>query len=501
LEHPLTAASWDQAPFRRLVDLSGTTKFPTNMCRHGLRCPLSKRLVYKGTGLLATHAEFRHHLGLLCDRTHEHCPLKDHPLGITWAQVYPVKFCERAIDALIEILDKKAHGALPAVAPEREAAEPPAEAEPPEEQPLGSRAISFGPKAGNLPTGVRNALRRLHVNMGHPANEDLARNLRLRGADPQLFKGAQHLRCQSCRRVQRPGGHRVATSSLPGGFNDEVGLDGIYVRDVSGKAYLYLSVVELSTTYHSAVRLRNRKPSTVASAFRAVWPAGPPKAVRIDMDGMFMKEFQEAMDILGVNVLPAAGQAHWQHGKTERHGGWLKLMLSRVVEHKSVRGKADMDVAVWETCAARNDLRRVCGFSPAEWVFGSSPRLEADLVDGAGALAQHSLAHTSTELARRMAIRSAARRAFVELQNSQALRRALLRKPRVSRLNWGQGDIVFYYRKKNGIEQWRGPAIVIGPAGRANYWLAHGAGTVLASQEQLRSAEDEDLVARPRRRP
>jgi hypothetical protein len=52
---------------------------------------------------------------------------------------------------------------------------------------------------------------------------------------------------------------------------------------------------------------------------------------------MFMKEFQEAMDILGVSVLPAAGQAHWQHGKTERHGGWLKLMLQHLKSEHGIK--------------------------------------------------------------------------------------------------------------------------------------------------------------------
>ena len=54
-------------------------------------------------------------------------------------------------------------------------------------------------------------------------------------------------------------------------------------------------------------------------------------------------------------------------------------MLARVDEHKSVKGGAELDATVCETCAAKNDLRRACGFSPAQWVYGSAPRLEADL--------------------------------------------------------------------------------------------------------------------------
>ena len=100
----------------------------------------------------------------------------------------------------------------------------------------------------------------------------------------------------------------------------------------------------------------------------------------------------------------------------------------------------------------------------------------------------------STELARRMAIRTAARTAFVELQNSQALRRALLRKPSVTRVNYENGDLVFYWQLRKGkIHEWRGLAVVIGPAGASKFWLSQGAGTVQVSHEQLRPAEDEEI--------
>eukprot|EP00959_Pyramimonas_sp_CCMP1952_P151671 3173492-Pyramimonas_sp.AAC.1 len=58
--------------------------------------------------------------------------------------------------------------------------------------------------------------------------------------------------------------------------------------------------------------------------------------------------------------------------------------------------------------------------------------------------------HVSTELARRTALHAAARTACAGLQDSQALRRALMRKPRVARANNQKGDPAFYWRLRTG---------------------------------------------------
>ncbi|CAK0836533.1 unnamed protein product [Prorocentrum cordatum] len=489
LEHPWLGQSWNEGPWKRLRQLPGAVEFQTDMCAHGLTCPQTRKAVKKPTRILATHAPFEKHCGLRCTEDHDHAELKGYgSKGISWSQVYTKDFSRRIVDAFEEVHNKSYQAMAADVDDEDDEA--------PEEEPMGSRAISFGEKAGILPLEVRSHLRRLHQNLGHPSNDDLARNLRLNGADDALVRGAKHLRCATCNRTKpAAGSHRVSRLSPVGGFNDELGVDGLYLRNAHGKPYLFLSLVEASTTYHVARYLKNRKPATVAKVFRELWPAGPPSVVRLDPDGMFYTEFQEAMDMMGIRVKAVAGQAQWQNGRTERRGGWLKLMVNRVVEHKSVTSRGDLETAVWETCQAKNDMRRICGFSPSQWVYGCSPTMSADLIDRPGQIAEHSMHHVSTELARRMAIRTAARTAFVELQNSQALRRALLRKPRVARINYQNGDLAFYWRLRKGtkLHEWRGPAVVIGPAGASNFWLSHGAGAVHVSHEQLRPAEDEGI--------
>ncbi|CAK0798448.1 unnamed protein product [Prorocentrum cordatum] len=419
LEHPWLGQSWNEGPWKRLRQLPGVVEFQTDMCARGLTCPQTGKAVKKPTRILATHAPFEKHCGLRCTGDHDHAELKGYgSKGISWSQVYTKDFSRRIVDGFEEVVNQ-----------------------------------SYQAMAADVDDEVRSHLQRLHQNLGHPSNDDLARNLRLNGADDALVRGAKHLRCATCNRTKpAAGSHRVSRLSPVGGFNDELGVDGLYLRNVHGKPYLFLSLVEASTTYHVARYLKNQKPATVAKVFRKLWPAGPPSVVRLDPDGMFYTEFQEAMDMMGIRVKAVAGQAQWQNGRTERHGGWLKLMVNRVVEHKSVTNRGDLETAVWETCRTKNDMRRICGFSPPQWVYVCLPTMSADLIDRPGQIAEHSMHHVSTELARRMAIRTAARTAFVELQNSQALRRALLRKPRVTRISYQNGDLVFYWRLRKGTK-------------------------------------------------
>ena len=110
--------------------------------------------------------------------------------------------------------------------------------------------------------------------------------------------------------------HQISSLTRAAAFNAEVGLDGL--------------VTYFFTTYYVAARSKGRRQTTAT---------GPPKVVRIDADWAFCKDFSDAMDPLGVQVKDAVGQAPW---RTERHGGWLKLVVARVVEHKSVTG--------WKAC-------------------------------------------------------------------------------------------------------------------------------------------------------
>ncbi|CAE8631426.1 unnamed protein product, partial [Polarella glacialis] len=200
----------------------------------------------------------------------------------------------------------------------------------------------------------------------------------------------------------------------------------------------------------------------------------------------------------GARTSLVAGQAPWQHGTTERQGGWWKTIWAKTVEHETINGIEEVLAAIPEVTQAKNVLRRRNGFSPCQWVTGSDPKLAADLVDHPEDLAAHSQVLNDDMMARRMAIRTAARKSFICCQNDDAIRRALVHRNRVKKHQFEIGEYCYYFREirqgrnRKPKAQWLGPAVVVGLEG-GNSWLSCGGKCVLCSQEHMRPAEDEEL--------
>lgn len=114
--------------------------------------------------------------------------------------------------------------------------------------------------------------------------------------------------------------------------------------------------------------------------------AGIPKQILVDLDSAFKDKFLTLMDEKCVVVRCAAGQAHWQNGVCERHGGSWKLIYNKLLEDQLI-----LTEEFAEACAAvsdaKNQLRNKSGFSPRQWVFGSNGRAVGDLFDGTEDLA------------------------------------------------------------------------------------------------------------------
>ncbi len=106
-----------------------------------------------------------------------------------------------------------------------------------------------------------------------------------------------------------------------------------------------------------------------------------PRQLNVDQDGAFRSNFTEAMEHYGAFVTATAGCAPWQHGRCERQGGWLKEIVRRMVEASSATGADEMRIVMSCCAQAKNTLRRKCGHSPTQWVFGAEPRMTADFME------------------------------------------------------------------------------------------------------------------------
>ncbi|CAE7325492.1 RE2, partial [Symbiodinium microadriaticum] len=127
---------------------------------------------------------------------------------------------------------------------------------------IGAEAISFE-KGKNLAPEVKSSLRRLHQNLGHPSNTDLARHLRLAGADPVVIDACKRLRCQVCQRNKR--GSTPKPASLPTllEFNQVVAVDAFYVYDCEGTKVELMMAIDVGTGFALAGELQGHSTLTM----------------------------------------------------------------------------------------------------------------------------------------------------------------------------------------------------------------------------------------------
>lgn len=225
--------------------------------------------------------------------------------------------------------------------------------------------------------------------------------------------------------------------------------------------------------------------------------AGPPQAVYVDPGSSFASEaWLRAMQSHDIRLHMTATDSHWQLGRTESHGGVLKRMLSRMDAERPIRSSSDFREALTQAVCAKNTLSRIHGYTPEQAVLGIARHLPASVTSSdqaAGHLHAESNSPLDAQFQERLAVRTLARKAFIEADNCSSLRRALLRRSRPVREDYEKGDWVLYWRRRatnlrRELGKWHGPARVILVERRRVVWLSHGARLIRASPEQLRPA-------------
>ena len=254
-------------------------------------------------------------------------------------------------------------------------------------------------------------------------------------------------------------------------------------------------MVDWATTYQVVAKLERETGPDVERAFNDNWISafGPPGTVSIDLDGKVQAGVARLCDWHSIKTKDVAAQAKWQGGVTERQIGWFKGIWERVVYETGVDAD-EVAVAGTFVCAAKNELRRRCGHSPVQWVFGRSPRIPEDLRDpDSGEPVTWDLTQDS-KYQRLAAIRASARIAFHKAQGDDRLRRGLMQRARAGKQDFDIGDPVHYWNqpKDRRRPHWAGPAVVVGRQGN-NYWVSRNGRCRLTAPEHLRASGPEEL--------
>ena len=133
-------------------------------------------------------------------------------------------------------------------------------------------------------------------------------------------------------------------------------------------------------------------------------------------------EIKEVKDILNVVDLTTGAESPWMNGLCEKNHALVDSMLERMVE--DYPNIPDYVLLGWANMA-KNSMQMVYGFSSNQLVYGTNPNLPNIMSHGLPAME----GKTSSEIfAQHFNALQAARKAFTESENSERVRKALMRK-------------------------------------------------------------------------
>ena len=357
-----------------------------------------------------------------------------------------------------------------------------------------------------LPRELKLAVKRIHVNLGHANIPSMLRALRVSRASEVALRAVRLFRCEDCPRIQDPKQPRPSKLPIAEEFNVQIGMDIIQEKDSSGHTWSWLNILCQGTSFQICVLLgdvhHNPSGKDILEAFVTgwtTWAGYPERGLVTDRAKPFLAEVAEDVAEHGCTFDSAAKAAPWQIGQIERRGGLWKGTFRRAAWSQQASGLDEVRILTASVNHSKNTMCRKHGFSPSQWVLGKDLRLPADLADDSevSRIGAQALADTpGTKFFRKTQLRMAAREAFARTANSDALRRAELRKVRPTRGPFLPGMYVWYYDQADrapGPNNWRGVARVIGKEGQSTIWISHRGILLAVAPEHLSRAFDEEV--------
>ena len=132
------------------------------------------------------------------------------------------------------------------------------------------------------------------------------------------------------------------------------------------------------------------------------------------------------MSSQGIQVYHAPLETPEAIGRVEHHGGVLKGMARKVIAQTQARGEVEIQSVLDESCLTKNGLHRNGGYSPSQWVLGKTPR-EAPSLVSEDQFADLGAIEDQVDPESRFAFQHQAKKAFMHLDTSKRVQRALLR--------------------------------------------------------------------------
>lgn len=357
-----------------------------------------------------------------------------------------------------------------------------------------------------LPKEKRIALRRLHAMMGHCSVAAMTRMLKASMVEKEVIDALPHFRCQTCMETKKDEAPRVVRPTRSGAenkFNYEISVDCFEIHDAAGSRHTILSAIDMATHYHLAARVApGGVPSSrvCAETLNNMWliPFGAPANFVCDQGVHNRGRLQAVLQAHGTVIRRVGVRAPYQLGTGERHGGMLKQIMYKAVHDRQMMGADMISALCAEACRTKNTLVNHGGYSPMQWVLGHLPDDLTSLLSHQGEehLGVHQEVVNQEEdnqqeaFMKQLLVRQWAKEAFIQIDTSQRIRKAMLRRTTPLRGPYRTGDLICFSKKGH----WYGPARVLGYEGNSSLWVVHSGVTILVSEVACRPATTEEAM-------
>ena len=262
--------------------------------------------------------------------------------------------------------------------------------------------------------------------------------------------------CDFCKRHKsKETPHRKVAIPQGDKFNDLLAMD---LKKLNCGIWI-VHFIDTVTRYASAAPINSKGADEIMTKLFERWISvfGRPLTIMSDNGGEFVNEsFTEMCAVMNINFKTSPSESPWCNGTVERHNGLLANMIDAVLEDT----KCNVDIATAWAVNAKNSLCNVYGFCPQQLALGRNPRINGILeYDNLPALNEETCSKLLSDNLNAM---SAARLAFIKMENCERLRRIMRERVHANaNERYYSGDLV-YYKRRNQKGPWLGPATVVG---------------------------------------
>jgi len=229
-------------------------------------------------------------------------------------------------------------------------------------------------------------------------------------------------------------------------------MDVVSWKNGRGQEFQFVHFLDEGTLFHQGQPCQ-RDTEDQLQALENSWIswAGPPQQLTRIQQGSIFEKFLGKLQEYGIQVKTTSRDSHWQLGRTEVHGSIVKRMLERMDAEAPISTNEEFRDGLVQAFCDKNALSRA--YTPGQAALGISRKLPASITsDSQQASYLLAAGETSESDQFRLSLErwSRARRAFIEADNCNSLRRAMLRRSHPLREPYEEGDWVLYRRREGG---------------------------------------------------